>query len=384
MNDPRAALTEIMNIVDRCNPAGRTCSVAQMTQALLDVRELAHQTVAVPVEDISVCPLCEGVGFVPDIQPPLSANIATDQLRSLCDLQKEEIARMSLRLESLQARLDRKTVVESDVAVADEQIKILMDCEAVHAKFKDFGSAICCDRIKGRIGPRNYEVQPTERNKPKDNELDPFKVFKEGEAAFFQIVDDGADCLHVSDTIALSAVLLLFKRSLLREGIIEKIPACGVQAPEIGRPCELPKGHNNPHTAGQWQWIVPLASLPASLLENLVADAKPHVPVLVASEPPQCDRCYDRKYIYNEESTCEEEWTLPCPQCYVPSALEIIERDFSRFLGIVIAKVRPNNLNPFDTEVSVAELSDEHLEYHVEMNYDKQREVVRIHWRFGT
>jgi len=39
------AFTEIMNIVDRCNPAGRTCSVDQMTKALLSVRELAFQEV---------------------------------------------------------------------------------------------------------------------------------------------------------------------------------------------------------------------------------------------------------------------------------------------------------------------------------------------------
>ena len=37
------AFTEIMNIVDRCNPSGRTCSVDQMTKALLSVRELAFQ-----------------------------------------------------------------------------------------------------------------------------------------------------------------------------------------------------------------------------------------------------------------------------------------------------------------------------------------------------
>jgi hypothetical protein len=39
------AFTEIMNIVDRCNPAGRTCSVDQMTKALLSIRELAFQEV---------------------------------------------------------------------------------------------------------------------------------------------------------------------------------------------------------------------------------------------------------------------------------------------------------------------------------------------------
>jgi ethanolamine ammonia-lyase large subunit len=44
-------LTKIMNVVDRVNPAGRTCSIADMTNALLEIREAAFQAVAVPLEN---------------------------------------------------------------------------------------------------------------------------------------------------------------------------------------------------------------------------------------------------------------------------------------------------------------------------------------------
>lgn len=43
-------LTKIIHVVDRVNPAGRTCSINDMTKALLEIREAAFQAVAVPAE----------------------------------------------------------------------------------------------------------------------------------------------------------------------------------------------------------------------------------------------------------------------------------------------------------------------------------------------
>jgi hypothetical protein len=43
-------LTGIIHIVDRVNPAGRACSISDMTRALLEIREAAFQAIAVPAE----------------------------------------------------------------------------------------------------------------------------------------------------------------------------------------------------------------------------------------------------------------------------------------------------------------------------------------------
>ena len=51
-----AALNDIMNVVDRCNPRGRTSSVMQMDTALVEIRELAHQAIAVPADSTLSAP----------------------------------------------------------------------------------------------------------------------------------------------------------------------------------------------------------------------------------------------------------------------------------------------------------------------------------------
>lgn len=49
-DDKKRVLTQIMHIVDRVNPAGRTCSINDMTKALLNIREAAFQAVAVSAD----------------------------------------------------------------------------------------------------------------------------------------------------------------------------------------------------------------------------------------------------------------------------------------------------------------------------------------------
>lgn len=75
LGDDRArlivVLTEIMNVVDRVNPAGRTCSISDMTKALLEVREAAFEAVAVPVDHESRQPT----------QPRLSLSLRLRSLR---------------------------------------------------------------------------------------------------------------------------------------------------------------------------------------------------------------------------------------------------------------------------------------------------------------
>ena len=50
-------LTGIMHVVDCVNPAGHACSIADMTEGLLEIRKAAFQAVAVPAEFVE-CDIC--------------------------------------------------------------------------------------------------------------------------------------------------------------------------------------------------------------------------------------------------------------------------------------------------------------------------------------